>query len=229
MPKLQNRRIAKLMRIVKSFEGARTSQGLYPAIMKLLSFVKQLFFRGDCFLYARSLEEEIPVTADINNLVIREAQVSELPLLSAAKNDPSDAVWYNELQERQRCCVLALKANQLVAFGWYTAEVDPAIDRTYVPLARDEIFIFDLYTVPTFRRQGIQTVLLQQMLERARKRGYKRALSLVRVDNLPSTNLHEKLGFHIISRFTKVRVLGLVRFYYRPNIFGKAGSLVRWL
>jgi L-amino acid N-acyltransferase YncA len=221
--------IAKLREIIDNFGQVRTSQGLRSATVHLLRVAKQrLFFRGDCFLYARSLEESIPITQSINGLILREARISDLHLFEALKK-PSDLLWYRMLLERGRSCVMALEDNQLVAYGWFTLEVDPLVERTYVPLAQDEIFIFDLFTRPAFRHRGIQSVLLQYMLELARKRGYKRALSLVVVDNVPSLNLHDKLGFQVVSRFTKVRVLGLVRFCFRPNLFGKAGDIVKWL
>ncbi|RKY23079.1 MAG: hypothetical protein DRP83_09835 [Planctomycetota bacterium] len=70
---------------------------------------------------------------------------------------------------------------------------------------------------------------IQHMLELGKEKGYKRALSLITVDNTPSLNLHDKLGFQIICRFTKIRILGWVRFYFHPNPFGKAGDVIRWL
>jgi ribosomal protein S18 acetylase RimI-like enzyme len=220
---------AKLRDILGDFNHIWASEGLCSATVNLVRVAGQrLFFRGDCFLYARSLEEPISIVKSINGLFFREAQIGDLHLFEAMKV-PSHVLWYKMLLEKERVCVVASKDNQLAAYGWFTSEVDPVVERTYVPLAQDEIFVFDLFTMPTFRCQGIQSALFQQMLQLARKRGYKRALSLVMVDNLPSLNLHDKLGFQVISRFTKVRVLGLVRFYFRPNLFGKAGDVVRWL
>ena len=108
-------------------------------------------------------------------------------------------------------------------------QIDPALERTYVPLAADEIFIFDLFTQPDFRRRGIQSQVLHRILTLGREKGLTRALSLVAVDNHPSLKLHEKHGFTVISRFTKRRMLGLVRFSFHPNPFGQAGTVIRWL
>ncbi len=229
MFKLATRRTAKLKEILEHFSQVRASQGLYPAIIGLVRIVtQQLFFRGECFLYARLLEEPISIIEPINDLVIKEAQISDLHLFETVQK-PSEVLWYKSLLERGRSCIMVFKDNQLAAYGWFTSKVDPVVERTYVPLVQDEIFVFDLFTRPTFRRRGIQSILLQHMLELGRKRKCKRVLSLVRVDNVPSSNLHDKLGFQIICRFTKVRILGLVRFYFHPNIFGKAGDVVRWL
>jgi ribosomal protein S18 acetylase RimI-like enzyme len=227
--KLTACRTARIRETLEDFRQVRISQGCYSAVAMLVRAAKQvLFCRSDCFLYARSLEDPIPIAHSINGLVLTEAQVSDLHLFEAVQK-PSDAVWYEMLLERGRTSVVALKDDQLAAYGWFTSEVDPAVERTYVPLARDEVFVFDLYTRPAFRRQGIQGVLLRHMLELARRRGYKRALSLVMVNNVPSLNLHSKLGFQPICCFTRVRILGFVSFRFHPDLFGKAGDVLRWL
>jgi ribosomal protein S18 acetylase RimI-like enzyme len=226
---LEDRRWAKLKEIIRSVDQVRASQGLSAATSSFARNVqRQLFFRGDCFLYARWLDEGMPPGPAIDDLEFRETRIDELHLFETVQKQ-SDVLWYKLLLERERSCVMALRNNQLAAYGWFTSQVDPVVERTYVPLAEDEILLFDLFTRPAFRRQGIQSRLLQHILELTGKRGCKRAFSLVAVDNVPSLNLHEKLGFQVISRFTKVKILGLVRFYFRPNPFGKVGNLIRWL
>jgi ribosomal protein S18 acetylase RimI-like enzyme len=222
------RRIARIKEIIGRFSRLRASQGFCSAtISSVRTIVGGLFSCSDCFLYACSLDKPLPIIEPISNLLFREAQVSDLCLFEEVKQ-PSDVLWYETLLERKRVCVMAFKEEELAAHGWFSVEVDPVTERTYVPLAQDEAFIFDLFTLPSFRRQGIQSALLHHMLELIKERGYRRALSLVRVGNTASSNLHEKLGFQVVSRFAKVRVLGLVFFRFRPNLFGRAGSVVRW-
>ncbi|MCP4538171.1 MAG: GNAT family N-acetyltransferase [Chloroflexi bacterium] len=229
MTKSTHRRTAKLKETREHFDQIRTSQGLYPAVAELAQTVTQwLFFRGDCFLVTCSLQELAPIVQPVNELVLKQVQLGDFHLLTTMKTT-SDTIWHKMLLERERSCVVALKDEQPVAYGWFTPKVDPRVERTYVPLSRDEIFIFDLFTRPAFRRQGIQSALLRHILELGQKKGYKRALSLIAVTNTPSLNLHEKLGFQTICRFTRIRVLGWVRFSFHPNPFGKAGNLVRWL
>ena len=224
-----HRRTAKLKETLDRFNQIRASQGLYPALVRLAQTVTQwLFFRGDCFLVACSLQEPAPIVQPVNGLILKQVQLGDLDLLTTMKTS-SDTLWHKMLLERERFCAVALRDEQPVAYGWFTPKVDPRVERTYVPLSRDEIFIFDLFTRPAFRRQGIQSALLRHILELGQEKGYKRALSLIAVNNTPSLNLHEKLGFRTICRFTKIRVLGWVRFSFRPNPFGKAGNLIRWL
>ncbi len=223
------RQRAKLEEKFAEFRCAWSSQGLGAAILTLARAVWQwLYFRGDCFLYARSLEEQLLTPEVASNVVIREANVGDLGLFESVKK-ASDVLWYKTLLDRGRSCIVALKNGQLVAHGWFTATVDPAIEHTYVPLAQDEIFIFDLFTVPNMRHQGIQRILLNHMFQIAQQKGHKRVLSLVMVDNAPSLKLHDRLGFRVISRFTKIQFLRIAGFYFRPNLFGRAGNVIKRL
>ncbi len=186
------------------------------------------FFRGDCFLYALPLAGRVATPPTDSPLTFREVTPADLPLLEKMRS-PADALWYGLLLKRGRTGVLAFHADRPVAHGWFTAEVDLEIERTYVPLAPGEIFLFDLFTSPPYRRRGFQRALVRWMLALAGERGFRRALSLVAVDNEPSVRLHESLGFEVVCRFTKARVLGLTRFYFHPNPFGPRGSLIRWM
>lgn len=227
--KTKTRRFAKLAELLNRFDRARKSRGLPVAALNLIrALARGVFFAGDCFLYAHSLGELPPIPRPLDDLVLRRANATDLRLFEGT-TQPSDIIWYRTLLEKDRVCILAFRGEQLVAYGWFTPQVDPRIERTYVPLASDEIFVFDLFTLPPFRRQGIQSALLRHILQLAGKARCRRVLSLVSVDNLPSVNLHERFGFQVISRFTKIRLLGLVYFRFRPNLFGRAGNVVRWL
>ncbi|RLC85885.1 MAG: hypothetical protein DRJ03_10395, partial [Chloroflexi bacterium] len=161
MVKSTHRRMAKLKEALEHFDQIRTSQGLYPAVVRSVRVITQwLFFRGDCFLMTCSLQEAAPIVQPVNGLVLKQVRLSDLHLLATMKKS-SDMLWYKMLLERGRSCVVALRDDQPVAHGWFTPKVDPSVERTYAPLSRDEVFIFDLFTRPAFRRQGIQSTLLQ--------------------------------------------------------------------
>ena len=197
--------------------------------MNLVRSAKQfLFWRSDCILYACSLKQPISSGKSTVDFTFVEMQISDLHLFATMKKS-SDMFWYKTLLKEGRVCILALKEHQLAAYGWVSSKADPVIERTYVPLAQDQVFIFDLFTKPAFRRQGIQSALLRHILELSRQKGYKRALSLVRDDNVPSLNLHHKLNFQAVCHFTTIRIMGWVRYSFHPNPFGKAGSVTRWL
>ncbi len=223
------RRTARLKEALDRFDRVRVSQGLGLAMATLTQTITRwFFFRGDCFLLARSLEGAMPTAHPIDGLTLKEIQSGDLGLFTGMKN-PSDLLWYESLLAKGRSCIAARLDDELAAYGWFTSQVEPAVERTYVPLAPGDVFIFDLFTRPEFRRRGIQSAVLGRILALGREKGYTRALSLVRVNNAPSLNLHTKLGFQTICRLSQTRVLTLVRFYFRPNLFGKAGDVIRWM
>ncbi len=200
--------------------------------MRLLRTVgRWLFFRGEYFLVAVPLGLVAgPGPEPGMALTIRLMEADDLPRFAALKNKtPAELLWYRMLLERGRSCVIALCDDQLVAYGWFTTQVEPAVERTYVPLSPGDLFIFDLFTRPAFRRRGIQRALLGWILEFGREDGRTRALSLIRTDNLPSLNLHTRLGFQILCRCTQTRFLGWSRFRFSPNPFGKPGDVIKWM
>lgn len=228
MSQLQARRTEKIREITGEFKQTRETEGLLAALGMLARLAKEvLFFQGDCHLYARPLAPSFAVDTT-KGLSFQWGTLADLGLFQDVQQQ-SDVAWYRELLEQQRSCLMAIKEGKLAAYGWFSTQVEPALERTYVPLSEGDIYIFDLYTLPDFRRQGIQGRLVKEMLNLAGAEGYKRALSLVSIDNIPSIRLHEKLGFEVLSRFRKIRFLGFVRFTFRPNIFGKAGDIIRWL
>jgi ribosomal protein S18 acetylase RimI-like enzyme len=54
-------------------------------------------------------------------------------------------------------------------------------------------------TVPEFRRQGITSKLLEEMLERGRSLGFRRAQINIYIGNMPAQRLYEKYGFQIMD------------------------------
>ena len=60
----------------------------------------------------------------------------------------------------------------------------------------------------SFQRRGIAAMLLQSLIESAKRQGAKRMLLEVRVDNVPALGLYERFGF--------IR-MGLRKRYYQPE------------
>ena len=54
-------------------------------------------------------------------------------------------------------------------------------------------------TVPEFRRQGITSELLEEMLEKGRGQGFHRAQINIYIGNIPAQRLYEKHGFQVID------------------------------
>ncbi|HID94309.1 MAG TPA: ribosomal-protein-alanine N-acetyltransferase [bacterium (Candidatus Stahlbacteria)] len=69
----------------------------------------------------------------------------------------------------------------------------------------DSIYIANLAVKDKFRRQGIGSMLLSNMLRYGYKIGRKKAKLEVRISNTPAISLYEKLGF---------RRAGVIKCYY---------------
>jgi translation initiation factor 4G len=54
-------------------------------------------------------------------------------------------------------------------------------------------------TVPEFRRHGLVSRLLEEMIEKGRQQGYKRSQINIYIGNLPAQRAYEKHGFKILD------------------------------
>ena len=219
-------RLAKLVEILENINDTRQSKGFFAAIAQVLVAIKeQIFFKSEAVLFVRSVEELVAGIKIIEGVTVREAQAQDLALFEPVV-ERSDVLWYRLLLERGRNCLIALKDDQLAAYVWLTPQIDPHLERTYVPLVPGDIYVFEIRTIPVFRRQGFQKILLEYLTEWAQERDYERIVSVVETSNDASLKLHIKLGYQPISRRIRTKVLNLKRFRYNPNLFGRAGDVL---
>lgn len=61
-----------------------------------------------------------------------------------------------------------------------------------------------VYVEKENRRKGIATILMDEILERARKLGFHAIISSISSDNLPSVKLHEKFRFEKVAHLREV-------------------------
>jgi [ribosomal protein S18]-alanine N-acetyltransferase len=73
--------------------------------------------------------------------------------------------------------------------------------------AADEIQIIDIFVVEKYRRQGLGTQLIEELLREAQN--YKYIILEVRAGNIPARKLYEKLGFAELYRREK--------YYHQPQ------------
>ena len=219
-------RLAELTEILESINDTRQSKGFFAAIAQALAVIKErIYFKSEAVLFVRSVEEPVAGIKIIEGVTFREAQAQDLALFEPVV-ERSDFLWYRLLFERGRNCLIALKDEQLAAYVWLTPQIDPQVERTYVPLAPGDIYVIGIITVPAFRRRGFQKMLLKYLVEWAQERGYERIVSVVLTSNDVSLKLHNKLGYQPISRRTITKVLNLKRLRHNPNLFGRAGDVL---
>lgn len=69
----------------------------------------------------------------------------------------------------------------------------------------DELHILNIAVHPSYRRRGIATLLMEEVIKRGYKKGIRYIFLEVRIRNKAAISLYEKLGF---------RIVGLRRGYY---------------
>lgn len=86
---------------------------------------------------------------------------------------------------------------------------DAIVGYAGIALAGDVADIHNIAVVPTFRRRGIATALLDQLEDWAVGKGVKALMLEIREGNAEALPLYEKRGYRVISRRDN---------YYGPNI-----------
>jgi len=221
-------RLAILNEILTDINNIRKSRGIFSALVHMWKFIKaHLFYSKDNILFVRSLEDTLPDVRLVEGLTIREATVDDLHLFQSIKK-PSEIMICKRLLEEKAICLIALKDKQLASYVWFASEVDPSVHLLYLPLAQDEGYSFDVYTLPAFRRQGVQSALHLRMFQLLRERGYRRVFTLVEVDNYASLRMDSKL-YQVIGRLIRIKVFRLIYFRYHPKLPGEARHIIKWL
>jgi GNAT superfamily N-acetyltransferase len=195
------------------------------AIAYTLGLIKKnVLFQNELVLFVRPLDEPFDAPP-ITGVTVREMQAQDLALFEAFMQQ-SDVLWYRLLFERGRHCLVALKDGQLAAFSWMAPEIDPRLERLYVPLTPGDLYVIVLETMPPFRRQGLQKLLFQHLVEWGRERGYRRLVCLVATYNEVSLKYVASCGYQPVSRLKQLKIMNVAHFRYTPNLFGKAGHVL---
>lgn len=221
-------RLATLREILADVDNIRKSQGVYAALVYTLKIIKErLILTNDMIVFAHALKDSLPEVKSVEGLTIIEATVDDLHLFEPVKR-PSEIIACRRSLERGETCLIALQDNRLAGCVWFTPVIDLAVNPYYLPLTSDEVYMYNLETLPDFRHQGIGSVLVNRLLQLTRERGYKYVLALVGTDNTVSINFHEKLGYQTVGGLIRVKLFRLIYFQYRPRM-SKVRHIVKCL
>lgn len=171
--------------------------------------------RIEYIIFTRSLEDPLPSFEARLPLTYHVAEPDDLSYLRGIVL-PSQLEYFSKRLAHGRICILALYQDNVTAYGWLAGKVDFERDNLELRLEPGDAYIDDLYTLPAYRRQGIQTGLHLQQLQYLQERGLKRAVSIVAVDNIPSRKMFEKIGWQEIAHLSFRRIF-LKRDYRYDN------------
>ncbi|MEB6342300.1 GNAT family N-acetyltransferase [Mammaliicoccus sciuri] len=104
--------------------------------------------------------------------------------------------WFNTKVENNQPVIVYEVDGQVAGFATYGSFRDwPAYQYTIE---------HSIYVNPDFRRQGIASKLLLEIIDLAKKNGYKTIVAGIDGDNQGSIDLHKKLGFKYSGKIEKV-------------------------
>jgi GNAT superfamily N-acetyltransferase len=102
--------------------------------------------------------------------------------------------------------VAAWLGDRIVHAAWIATGRGPAsyLDRDLV-LAPDELLVYDSFTSPDHRGMAIAPARMSHVFREYRKRGYRRCLAIVAVENEGGRRAMESGGYRAIGRYACLR------------------------
>jgi len=127
--------------------------------------------------------------------------------------------WPPEAEQRLRdgqVCAVARHAQEIVAYCWLasTPVRVAEIGQVVVP-GREDVYLYDAFTVPAWRGRGLFSTVLGHLLAFAHARGRRRALIFALARNRASRRAIERAGFEITQTVSRVELCGLERLWVR--------------
>jgi len=165
-----------------------------------------LYHHIEYIVFTRSLEEPLPSLEARVPITYRVAEPDDLSYLRDVVL-PSQFEYMSKRLAHGRVCTLALYQDNLTAYGWVTDKVTFEIDNLQLRLGPGDAYVDDIYTLPAYRRQGIGGALHLERLQYLKERGFKRAVLIVRMDNVPALRIDKKLSYQEADRLTFRRIL----------------------
>jgi GNAT superfamily N-acetyltransferase len=160
-------------------------------------------------IWALNLDEARTAITPLLDASFRRMGPESVSLLAAIMGDGAQAEILRRF-ETGRHCYVALVNNQLAAYGWvslneeYLGELD-----LRVRLLAGEAYIWDCFTVPTFRRKGLYSALLMYILGELQTDRLCRVWIGADSDNKASQRGIARTGFHLVADMVVARVFAM--------------------
>jgi ribosomal protein S18 acetylase RimI-like enzyme len=169
---------------------------------------------GTLVFMEADLTEALPPQRPAPGIVAREATIDDVHLFEDQES------FLKRFREGHRCFAgIEERSGRLANYRWVnsTAAFVPELDRHLI-LKTGEVYIYDLNTLPDFRRRGIDAYTRHYTYSYLRDEGYTRVLAYIHGDNQPSL----KASRYLLKEIGRVRY---IRFPGRmPIIIGGRGA-----
>jgi len=203
-----------LYRLIISLRTFR-KKGLRAGFAELGRTISRIFYqRAEFIVIARALLEQIPPAASKQGLVIRRATTREEIASLSPIADMIDMARFHKMFDHGSFAFIAFQNDQPVGYCWVSEEVDRNVTRVQPPLHPGDACVHDLFVSPAHRGRRIGRALVSHRLRFLREHGYKRALAVVRRDNVPALKVDKKTGYTNIGEMSHTRILFWDSFRY---------------
>jgi ribosomal protein S18 acetylase RimI-like enzyme len=173
-------------------------------IRVLLLKMMTTFYRR-VIVFSRQMENisspaNLPFPIDITTL-----QEKDLPAYHRFRPEQNPRMIRKRIADGDQC-FLVRREGQIVHSGWVATgrKLEPYL-RCPLILQPDEIFLYDHYTHPSFRGNGLAQARDICVLRRYREKGYQRSLAVVAVENKRAFRPFEAIGYLPIGMFKCLR------------------------
>jgi len=163
---------------------------------------------GALIFFRRDLEEPGPEPRTIEGITFRVASIADAPLL--ARGDPASEATVRERLNRGDVCFFAADSRQQVAhYRWATRLPThlPELNRYFRP-GPSEVYLYDLFTFPEYRRLGVDTQCRVLMYSELKRMNARAAYCYVRAGN-PAGLRAARRWHQEIGRVWYLRIRGL--------------------
>lgn len=185
-----------LQAAIRRSQGILRTEGLRAFWFKLLG--ETVYRRMDLIEKSFSSESTYPVSADgLDVSLLAPSEVDELlEFRNYAGRDET-----LERLERGYLCFVVRDQGQIIHNAWVaTGRVRIDYLACEFEIARDSLYIFEVYTAPQHRGRSVSSVRFQFLEQYGLKQGYKRVIAIVWPENPPVYRAFEKAGYSIVGR-----------------------------
>ena len=171
-------------------------------------------------IWVADLDAARPIPVPLHATVFRGVEPESAELLAAAMGGclPSEAI---QRFEAGRRCYAAWVGDKLAGYGWVSFDEEYVGELNLrVKLLAGEAYIWDCFTAPIYRQQGIYSALLAHILRQLQRDGLRRAWIGADLDNVASQRGIARAGFQPVADMVVERVLAmrLVWVQGRPGV-----------
>ena len=181
------------MELTSDIHRAYTEGGAKAVVTRSFrKIVRPAFKIGSLVFIECDLNQKLPEAQSIPGIVAREATIEDARLFE------DQPLFLKRFNEGHRCFMGIEEATgKLANYRWVnpSAAWVPELDR-YLIMKPDEVYVYDLNTLPEFRRRGIDGYTRFYTYSHLRDIGYRKVWAYIHGDNTPSL----KASRHLLRR-----------------------------